>query len=108
MEQFCMNIRLDYPDFTPELFYGFLDRFFRKLQNEGEMVKSPKDAMSHFANWLNIELEKLKKDGSRTSKNHPACGSEPVSVTETLCPKEGADASPDLVKNWIDGLSIGG
>lgn len=61
MEQFCMNIRLDYPDFTPELFYGFLDRFFRKLQNEGEMVKSPKDAMSHFANWLNIELEKLKK-----------------------------------------------
>lgn len=35
-------------------------------------------------------------------------GSEPVSVTETLCPKEGADASPDLVKNWIDGLSIGG
>ncbi|UVV61723.1 DUF4373 domain-containing protein [Bacteroides fragilis] len=61
MEQFCMNIRLDYPDFTPELFYGFLDRFFRKLQNEGEIVKSPKDAMSHFANWLNIELEKLKK-----------------------------------------------
>ena len=60
MEQFCMNIRLDYPDFTPELFYGFLDRFFRKLQNEGEIVKSPKDAMSHFANWLNIELEKLK------------------------------------------------
>lgn len=108
MEQFCMNIRLDYPDFTPELFYGFLDRFFRKLQNEGEMVKSPKDAMSHFANWLNIELEKLKKDGSRTSKNHPACGSEPVSVTETQCPKEGADASPDLVKSWIDGLSIGG
>ncbi|MFK2360739.1 DUF4373 domain-containing protein [Bacteroides fragilis] len=108
MEQFCMNIRLDYPDFTPELFYGFLDRFFRKLQNEGEIVKSPKDAMSHFANWLNIELEKLKKDGSRTSKNHPACGSEPVSVAEILCPKEGADASPDLVKNWIDGLSIGG
>ena len=54
MEQFCMNIRLDYPDFTPELFYGFLDRFFRKLQIEGEMVKSPKDAMSHFANWFNI------------------------------------------------------
>lgn len=108
MEQFCMNIRLDYPDFSPELFYEFLDRFFRKLQNGGETTKSPRDAMSHFANWLNIELEKLKKDGSRTSKNHSACGSEPVSVAETLCPKEGADASPDLVKNWIDGLSIGG
>ena len=101
MEQFCMNIRLDYPDFSPELFYEFLDRFFRRLQNGGETTKSPRDAMSHFANWLNIELEKLKKDGSRTSKNHPACGSEPVSVAEILCPKEGADASPDLVKNWI-------
>ena len=108
MEQFCMNIRLDYPDFSPWLFYEFLDRFFRRLQNGGETTKSPRDAMSHFANWLNIELEKLKKDGSRTSKNHPACGSEPVSVAEILCPKEGADASPDLVKNWIDGLSIGG
>lgn len=61
MEQFCMNIRLDYPDFSPELFYEFLDRFFRKLQNGGETTKSPRDAMSHFANWLNIELEKLKK-----------------------------------------------
>ncbi|MFV0325956.1 MAG: DUF6291 domain-containing protein [Bacteroides xylanisolvens] len=66
-----MNTRsVGYSDFTLERFSNFLKKFFEKLQNEGESVKSPKDAMSHFARWLNIELEKQKeksvKHGSKT------------------------------------------
>lgn len=45
-------------EFTPEMFQEMLKRFFGKLQNEGVAAKSPKDAMSHFARWLNIELNK--------------------------------------------------
>lgn len=108
MEQFCMNVRLDYPDFSPDLFYEFLDRFFRKLQNGGETAKSPRDAMSHFANWLNIELEKSRKDGKRTNKNWSSDNSEPIPVTEDRPGEEGTDTSSNLVKSWIDGLSIGG
>lgn len=59
MEAVCMNTRLcGYKDFAPPDFYDYLEKFFMKLQNEGETVKSPKDAKSHFARWLNIELKK--------------------------------------------------
>ena len=51
-----------YKDFAPPDFYDYLEKFFMKLQNEGETVKSPQDAKSHFARWLKIELEKKKKD----------------------------------------------
>lgn len=63
MEAVCMNTRLcGYKDFAPPDFYDYLEKFFMKLQNEGETVKSPQDAKSHFARWLKIELEKKKKD----------------------------------------------
>jgi hypothetical protein len=39
----------------------YLDEFFKKLENEGEEKKSIKDAKSHFARWLNLELEKKNK-----------------------------------------------
>ncbi len=59
METVCMNTRLcGYKDFAPPDFYDYLEKFFMKLQNEGEVIKSPKDAKSHFARWLNIELKK--------------------------------------------------
>lgn len=44
--------------FTIDMFGMYLKRFFEKLQNEGEVRKSPKDAKSHFSRWLNIELKK--------------------------------------------------
>ena len=52
---------------TPPDFYDYLDKFFMKLQNEGEMVKSPQDAMSHFARWLNIELKKRTNNESKST-----------------------------------------
>lgn len=64
--------------------------------------------MLYFVNWLNIEFEKLKKDGSRISKNYFVCGFEFVLVIEILCLKEGVDVFLDFVKNWIDGFLIGG
>ena len=68
MEVICMNTRLcGYKDFAPPDFYDYLDKFFMKLQNEGEMVKSPQDAMSHFARWLNIELKKRTNNESKST-----------------------------------------
>lgn len=68
MEVICMNTRLcGYKDFAPPDFYDYLDKFFMKLQNEGEMVKSSQDAMSHFARWLNIELKKRTNNESKST-----------------------------------------
>ena len=40
MEAVCMNTRLcGYKDFAPPDFYDYLEKFFMKLQNEGETVK---------------------------------------------------------------------
>lgn len=49
-------------DFTLEHFQEYLKKFFEKLQNEGEIRKSPKDGMAHFVRWLDIELGKSKTD----------------------------------------------
>lgn len=64
-EILTMNTRnAGYNEFTPAIFQQYLQAFFKKLQNEGETRKSPKDAMSHFARWLKIELEKQRNNGS--------------------------------------------
>lgn len=49
-------------DFILEHFQEYLKKFFEKLQNEGEIRKSPKDGMAHFVRWLDIELGKSKTD----------------------------------------------
>lgn len=107
-ETVTMNTRSSgNPDFTLETFYGYLEKFFMKLQNEGETAKSPKDAMSHFARWLIFEL-KNKKDERRTNKNRTAGGTKPVadSPGDSSNPK-GTNPDPASLTNWIDGLSIG-
>lgn len=64
-EVLTMNTRnAGFIEFTPAIFQQYLQAFFKKLQNEGETRKSPKDAMSHFARWLKIELEKQRNNGS--------------------------------------------
>lgn len=66
VETITMNTRsAGNRDFTIDSFYEFLKKFFAKLQNEGETKKSPKDAMSHFARWLDLELKKQKNDRTR-------------------------------------------
>ena len=107
-ETVTMNTRSSgTPDFTLEAFYGFLEKFFMKLQNEGETAKSPKDAMSHFARWLTFEL-KNKKDERRINKNRDADSTKPVadSPGDGSNPK-GTNPDPASLTNWIDGLSIG-
>lgn len=68
VETITMNTRCaGNRDFTIDLFYDFLKKFFAKLQNEGETQKSPRDAMSHFSRWLDIELKKEKNDRARAN-----------------------------------------
>ena len=90
-----------------EAFYGFLEKFFMKLQNEGETAKSPKDAMSHFARWLTFEL-KNKKDERRINKNRDADSTKPVadSPGDSSNPK-GVNSDTEGLTGWIDSLSIG-
>lgn len=52
-ESVCMNNHITIEQFTTKI-----QEFFRKLQNEGETSKSVKDAKSHFARWLAIDLQK--------------------------------------------------
>ena len=62
-ETLTMNTRSSgQSEFTLETFHGYLERFFAKLQNEGETKKSVRDAKAHFSRWLAIELQ--KKDGN--------------------------------------------
>ena len=73
LEQFCMNLHAaGHADITPDGLLEWLDRFFAKLQNEGEERKSARDAQSHFARWLNIELEKQKRNGNQNRNAHPS------------------------------------
>ena len=95
-----------YNDFTLEAFYEYLKQFFMEQQNKGETAKSPKDAMSHFASWLKIEL-KNKKDERRTNKNRTAGSAKSV----TDCPEDsnqkGINTDTAGLTRWIDSLPIG-
>lgn len=84
-ETFCMNIRIRDKTFMPADFDQYLQSFFRKLANEGETKKAPKDAMSHFARWLDIEL-KNKKDGKTNQKGSDTASGEPVKVRSISIP----------------------
>lgn len=70
-ETVTMNTRIaGYVDFTLESFHEWLKQFFAKLANEGETRKSPRDAMAHFARWLNQELEKQKKNAGNSWRSY--------------------------------------
>lgn len=43
-------------------FNAYLDEFFRDLACRNVRMKSPEDAESHFASWLSIKLEKLRRN----------------------------------------------
>lgn len=56
MELLCINHHLD-----PDRLHEWLEKFCRKLQNEGNNDKSVCDFRQHFANWLRQQLEKQNK-----------------------------------------------
>lgn len=94
-------------DFTLAAFYGYLEQFFMKLQNEGETAKSPKDAMSHFARWLELQLKNMK-DERRINKNRDRGGSIPVTTNAgSQSSTEGPDAKASGLTDWINSIPIG-
>lgn len=107
-ETVTMNIRASgNSDFILETFYGYLEQFFMEQQNKGETSKSPKDAMSHFASWLKLEL-KNKKDERRTNKNGARSSSVSGTANEGGQPSaESSDTNATGLTDWINGLSIG-
>lgn len=72
IETFVMNTHsAGYKTFTIDSFHEYLKKFFAKLQNEGELKKSPKNAQEHFSRWLYIELKKQKDDERRAKTFSP-------------------------------------
>lgn len=94
-------------DFTLEAFYGYLEQFFMKLQNEGETSKSLKDAMSHFASWLKIELNN-KKNEKRTNKKGTCNGVTFQSATEgSFDQPDWLNEQAGTLEEFINSLPIG-
>lgn len=92
-ETVTMNTRAaGYLDFTLESFYVYLKQFFMEQQNKGEVSKSPKDAMSHYASWLKIELKK-QEDDKRRAKNVKSTATNPAGKVVCSKTKEGTDSS---------------
>lgn len=94
-ETVTMNTRAaGYLDFTLESFYEYLKQFFMEQQNKGEVSKSPKDAMSHFASWLKIELKKQEDDKRRAK---PFKSTATNSAGKVVCSKtkEATDIQSD-------------
>lgn len=70
-ETVCYNTRSSgHSGFATQDFTRYLDLFFAKLENEGVKTKSAADAKAHFARWLNIELEKQKRNGNQNRNAH--------------------------------------
>ena len=70
-ETVCHNTRSSgHSGFATQDFTRYLDLFFAKLENEGVKTKSAADAKAHFARWLNIELEKQKRNGNQNRNAH--------------------------------------
>lgn len=107
-ETVTMNTRsAGFKDFTLEAFYGYLEQFFMEQQNKGETSKSPKDAMSHFASWLKIELNN-KKNERRTNKKGTCNGVTPQSTAEgSLDQPDWLNEQAGTLEEFINSLPIG-
>lgn len=107
-ETVTMNIRASgYIDFTLQSFSEHLKLFFMKLQNEGEQMKSPKDAMSHFSRWLECKLEN-KKNERKTDKSRNRGGAMPIPDSPKYSDsRKETDSDAASLTGWIDSLPIG-
>ena len=66
----CMNNRSSgFGWFTMEDLDAYITKFFMKLRNEGGGRKTLKDAKSHFARWLAIELKNDMSGYNRELRN---------------------------------------
>lgn len=92
-EPFCMNNHL-----TPDQFRQYLKCFFVELQNRGETTKSEKDAKHHFANWFNLNKNKLHETDQKLSKADKArkLFDEYEAVRGGQCPFSDGEVLPDL------------
>ena len=107
-ETVTMNIRSSgNQDFTLEVFYRYLEQFFMEQQNKGETSKSPKDAISHFASWLKIELKKMK-DERRTNKSRAFNNTTPQSTAESsLGQPDWLNEQAGTLEEFINSIPIG-
>ena len=53
--------------------HAYLEEFFRELSCRNVRMKSPEDAEIHFASWLSIKLENLRKNAGNR-RNHTSAG----------------------------------
>jgi len=66
-EIICMQNNL-----TPEELRHHISQFANLLGERGETRKTPKDAKSHFANWLKIKLKEKNETHAKNNTNNSA------------------------------------
>ena len=103
LELMCMNFKIrDIP-----ILENHLKQFFAELSTRGEVYKSEKDAKSHFANWLKIQLKKKGTHYAQNQSTHtPTIRLEDNSSSTAW--RNTANASPTGLEAIINSISIGG
>lgn len=94
-EVVCMNNHI-----TFDKFKELLKQFFRKLQNEGETKKNAKDAKSHFARWLKIELKTQNKDETDRNVSQAAKKRNLISEFNSLANGEKREPTDKEILNF--------
>lgn len=65
-ETIIRNYREAISNFGEEEFFGYLNQFFKQIENDGEQEKTLPEFKKHFSRWLNIQI---KKDNENKSNN---------------------------------------
>lgn len=103
LELMCMNFKIrDIP-----ILENYLKQFFAELSTRGEVYKSEKDAKSHFANWLKIQLKKKGTHYAQNQSTHtPTIRLEDNSSSTAW--RNTTNSSSTGLEAIINSISIGG
>ena len=62
---FLRNNRSEYPFLSVDAIRGAISDYFRKLEDEGVVYNTLKDARKHFSNWYKLKLKSEKQNENK-------------------------------------------
>jgi len=73
---FLRNNRDEYPFLSVDVIRDAISDYFRKLEDEGVVYNTLKDARKHFSNWYKLKLKSEKQNGA--NKNNYSKNARPT------------------------------
>ena len=73
---FLRNNRDEYPFLSVDVIRDAISDYFRKLEDEGVVYNTLKDARKHFSNWCKLKLKSEKQNGA--NKNNYSKNARPT------------------------------